>query len=173
VQSLVDERPHPLHVLVTWSPPVATISGLSGQGLDALWDAVLDHRRKLTATGVQRGAVFGRRRHGAPHSLLAVGLVDGDHVGEFEDRDCPARASMPCGTRCSTTAASSPPRARSPPSAGLGAAGEALVQSLVDERPHPLHVLVPALGGDLARMVAAGERSPAAGADLIAELIGL
>ncbi len=30
---------------------MVTISGLANQGLDALWDVVLDHRRKLTATG--------------------------------------------------------------------------------------------------------------------------
>mgnify|MGYP001222864268 CR=1 FL=1 len=35
----------------TWVPPVLTVSGLTGQGLDALWDKVLDHRRRLEATG--------------------------------------------------------------------------------------------------------------------------
>ncbi|MDR1827698.1 MAG: methylmalonyl Co-A mutase-associated GTPase MeaB [Methylobacteriaceae bacterium] len=34
-----------------WYPPVMSISGLTGKGLDTLWDAVLDHRRKLTASG--------------------------------------------------------------------------------------------------------------------------
>ena len=44
-----------LHILAhgspTWTPPVLTISGLTGQGLDELWAKVLDHRRRLEATG--------------------------------------------------------------------------------------------------------------------------
>ncbi|HEX8168142.1 MAG TPA: methylmalonyl Co-A mutase-associated GTPase MeaB [Beijerinckiaceae bacterium] len=44
-----------LHILTpasaAWSPPVATVSGLKGEGLDALWATVLDHRARLTATG--------------------------------------------------------------------------------------------------------------------------
>jgi GTPase len=44
-----------LHILVpasaTWVPPVVTVSGLTGQGLDALWAQVLDHRARLDATG--------------------------------------------------------------------------------------------------------------------------
>jgi LAO/AO transport system kinase len=35
----------------TWAPPVITVSGLANVGLDALWQAVLEHRAKLTATG--------------------------------------------------------------------------------------------------------------------------
>jgi LAO/AO transport system kinase len=44
-----------LHILTpaspTWSPPVTTVSGLTGQGLDDLWAKVLDHRARMTATG--------------------------------------------------------------------------------------------------------------------------
>jgi LAO/AO transport system kinase len=44
-----------LHILApaspTWTPPVLTVSGLTGQGLDELWTKVLDHRRRLEATG--------------------------------------------------------------------------------------------------------------------------
>jgi LAO/AO transport system kinase len=44
-----------LHILTpaspTWTPPVVTVSGLTGAGLDALWEKVLDHRRRLAATG--------------------------------------------------------------------------------------------------------------------------
>jgi LAO/AO transport system kinase len=44
-----------LHILTpasaTWSPPVVTVSGLTGQGLDDLWAKVLDHRARMTATG--------------------------------------------------------------------------------------------------------------------------
>ncbi|MBV2365932.1 methylmalonyl Co-A mutase-associated GTPase MeaB [Streptomonospora nanhaiensis] len=34
-----------------WRPPVLTCSGLTGQGLDAFWQAVLDHRRALEDAG--------------------------------------------------------------------------------------------------------------------------
>jgi LAO/AO transport system kinase len=44
-----------LHILTpasaTWTPPVVTVSGLTGAGLDQLWETVLDHRRRLEATG--------------------------------------------------------------------------------------------------------------------------
>lgn len=44
-----------LHILApasqTWTPPVLTVSGLTGQGLDELWAKVLDHRKRLEATG--------------------------------------------------------------------------------------------------------------------------
>jgi LAO/AO transport system kinase len=44
-----------LHILApasaTWTPPVFTVSGLTGQGLDELWSKVLDHRKRLEATG--------------------------------------------------------------------------------------------------------------------------
>lgn len=35
----------------TWTPPVITCSGLTGDGLDALWDQVLEHRRLMSASG--------------------------------------------------------------------------------------------------------------------------
>jgi pyruvate dehydrogenase E2 component (dihydrolipoamide acetyltransferase) len=51
-----------LHILTpasaTWSPPVVTISGLHGKGLDDLWSKIEDHRQKLTATG----EIFERRK---------------------------------------------------------------------------------------------------------------
>ncbi|HZH12054.1 MAG TPA: methylmalonyl Co-A mutase-associated GTPase MeaB [Microvirga sp.] len=44
-----------LHILAPaspiWTPPVLTISGLTGQGLDELWTKVLDHRKRLEASG--------------------------------------------------------------------------------------------------------------------------
>jgi LAO/AO transport system kinase len=107
-----------LHILTpasaTWAPPVTTISGLSGQGLDALWDAVLDHRRKLTATG----EIAAKRREQDVKWMWA----------------------------------------------------------LVHERLHQRltgSAEVRRQTADAERMVAAGERSPAAGADLIAETVGL
>jgi LAO/AO transport system kinase len=44
-----------LHILSprspTWSPPVATCSALTGDGIAALWERVLDHRKRMTASG--------------------------------------------------------------------------------------------------------------------------
>ncbi len=37
-----------------WPPPVVTVSGQTGTGLDALWDRILTHRRKLTESGERR-----------------------------------------------------------------------------------------------------------------------
>ncbi|MCG8545387.1 MAG: methylmalonyl Co-A mutase-associated GTPase MeaB [Alphaproteobacteria bacterium] len=34
-----------------WTPPVVTCSALENQGLDALWETVLDHRERMTASG--------------------------------------------------------------------------------------------------------------------------
>jgi LAO/AO transport system kinase len=41
-----------------WSPPVVTYSALTGDGIGGLWEAVLDHRARLTASG----ALEARRR---------------------------------------------------------------------------------------------------------------
>ena len=44
-----------LHILKprspNWAPPVVTYSALTGDGIAALWQKVLDHREKLTASG--------------------------------------------------------------------------------------------------------------------------
>jgi LAO/AO transport system kinase len=44
-----------LHILTprspTWAPPVVTYSALTGDGIPALWQSVLDHRRQLEASG--------------------------------------------------------------------------------------------------------------------------
>src|SRR5699024_8191547 len=42
---------------VSWVPPVLTCSGLSGEGLDAVWQQVLRHAEQLTG----RGELFRRR----------------------------------------------------------------------------------------------------------------
>ncbi len=43
-----------LHILTpastNWTPPVVTVSGLTGQGLDELWGRVLDHRGRMEAS---------------------------------------------------------------------------------------------------------------------------
>ncbi len=51
-----------LHILSprspNWSPPVVTCSALTGEGVAALWEHILDHRRRLTSSGefaVRRG----------------------------------------------------------------------------------------------------------------------
>ena len=44
-----------LHILSprspNWSPPVVTCSALTGEGIEALWGHVLDHRARLAASG--------------------------------------------------------------------------------------------------------------------------
>jgi len=44
-----------LHILTprsaAWSPPVVTCSGLTGDGIPQLWDAVLDHRTRMIKSG--------------------------------------------------------------------------------------------------------------------------
>jgi LAO/AO transport system kinase len=44
-----------LHILSprspTWSPPVVTCSALTGDGIVALWEQVLDHCKRMTASG--------------------------------------------------------------------------------------------------------------------------
>jgi LAO/AO transport system kinase len=44
-----------LHILAprspNWSPPVITCSALTGDGMETLWAHILDHRRRLTASG--------------------------------------------------------------------------------------------------------------------------
>ncbi len=40
-------------VTPTWTPPVVTCSGLTGEGVTAVWDLVESHRSKLLATGEQ------------------------------------------------------------------------------------------------------------------------
>jgi len=43
----------------TWSPPVLTCSALTLAGADTLWETILDHRRRLSATG----ELNDKRRH--------------------------------------------------------------------------------------------------------------
>jgi LAO/AO transport system kinase len=51
-----------LHILTPrlaeWQPPVVTYSALTGAGIAALWEHILDHRRRLSASG----AFAARRR---------------------------------------------------------------------------------------------------------------
>jgi LAO/AO transport system kinase len=51
-----------LHILTPriaeWQPPVVTYSALTGRGIKEIWDGVVTHRKKLTATG----AFAARRR---------------------------------------------------------------------------------------------------------------
>src|ERR1700730_2493271 len=51
-----------LHILTPrlaeWQPPVVTYSALTGDGLPDIWDRILDHQRRLSATG----AFAARRR---------------------------------------------------------------------------------------------------------------
>ena len=44
-----------LHILTprspNWAPPVVTYSALTGDGIEQLWEKVLEHKTKLTGTG--------------------------------------------------------------------------------------------------------------------------
>jgi LAO/AO transport system kinase len=44
-----------LHILqpvsATWSPPVVLVSGLANEGLDAMWARIIEHRRRMQASG--------------------------------------------------------------------------------------------------------------------------
>jgi LAO/AO transport system kinase len=44
-----------LHILSprspNWSPPVVTCSALKGDGIEKLWSHILDHRKRLAASG--------------------------------------------------------------------------------------------------------------------------
>jgi len=66
-----------LHMLMpnspNWSPPVLTCSALEHTGIDKIWETILDHRAKLTASGE-----IARKRQSQAldwlHSLLDEGL---------------------------------------------------------------------------------------------------
>ena len=54
-QAAAAEYMSALHILQpgseVWSPPVVMISGLAGEGLEAMWDRVLEHRRRTIGAG--------------------------------------------------------------------------------------------------------------------------
>jgi len=68
-----------LHFLMpvtrTWQPPVLACSGQTNQGLDAIWQTVLDHRAKLSATG-ELGARRRRQAVAWMWALIEEGLKE-------------------------------------------------------------------------------------------------
>ena len=54
-RAAASEYRNALHILTpaspNWKPPVIRVSGLSGFGIDGLWDKIVEHRRRLTETG--------------------------------------------------------------------------------------------------------------------------
>jgi LAO/AO transport system kinase len=60
---------------VDWSPPVLTCSALNMDGIDEVWETVLDHHRKLSATGILEGK---RKKQALAwmRTLLEEGLKD-------------------------------------------------------------------------------------------------
>lgn len=64
-----------LHILQptspVWSPPVVLISGLAGEGLDAMWDKIVEHRRRTTEAGE-----FAKRRRGQQVKWMWAMLED-------------------------------------------------------------------------------------------------
>jgi LAO/AO transport system kinase len=81
-----------LHILTpaskAWAPPVVTVSGLTGDGLDDLWARVLDHRERLGATG----EIAGRRR---AQDLKWMWALVQERVQERLRRDEAVRARVP------------------------------------------------------------------------------
>lgn len=61
-----------MHFLVpstpTWTPPVLTCSAREMKGIDAIWETVLEHRKKLTATG----ELEEKRRHQAIEWMWSI-----------------------------------------------------------------------------------------------------
>lgn len=57
----------------TWTPPVVTCSGLTGDGLNALWGHVLEHRRLMSASG-ELAARRADQRVRWMHAMLAERL---------------------------------------------------------------------------------------------------
>ena len=71
---------HALHLMApatpTWSPPVLTCSGLADIGLDSIWEQILSHRDRLSATG----EFTEKRRHQQVRwmwSMIGDRLMDG------------------------------------------------------------------------------------------------
>ena len=60
---------------LTWRPPVLSCSALEMTGIDVIWETVLDHRKKLTATG---GLEANRKRQAVDWmwSLVKEGLKE-------------------------------------------------------------------------------------------------
>ena len=61
-QAAAAEYMSALHILqpasAVWSPPVVLISGLAGEGLDAMWEKIVEHRGRT----IQAGEFANRRR---------------------------------------------------------------------------------------------------------------
>ena len=71
---------HALHLMApatpTWSPPVLTCSALADIGLDSIWEQILSHRDRLSATG----EFTEKRRHQQVRwmwSMIGDRLMDG------------------------------------------------------------------------------------------------
>jgi len=94
-----------LHIITPpgalWTPPVLTISGLTGQGLDVLWGKVLDHRAKLEAAG----ALAAKRR--AQDAKWMWALVH-ERMHQRLTRDAALRARVPAIERAVAEGAISP-----------------------------------------------------------------
>ncbi len=58
-----------------WTPPVMTCSALTNEGLPKIWDTIVEHRERLTATG-ERAARRQRQQIGWMWSLIGDGLLD-------------------------------------------------------------------------------------------------
>ena len=76
-----------LHILTpqskNWSPPVLTISGLTGQGLEALWQNILDYQKAMVESGEwdeKRRAQAVKWMHDMVENRLLAGLRDNETI---------------------------------------------------------------------------------------------
>lgn len=79
-----------LHILKpqspNWSPKVLTISGLTGEGLDSLWELVLSHKTALTESGEweeRRRAQDVNWMHDMIEERLLAGLYERAEISEL------------------------------------------------------------------------------------------
>ncbi len=94
-RSAASELTGALHLLTGPAPPVLTCSGLTGDGIDALWSAVLAHRDQLGQDGLQH-------RRAAQQWALAQRMVADELDRRF--RDSPAVAAIGAQVRESVLA---------------------------------------------------------------------
>ena len=89
-QQAASEYRAALHILKpqspNWSPPVITISGLTGKGLDQLWQNILDHSQALSKSGEweekRAGQAVKWMHEMVEHQLLSV-LKEDDALVEL------------------------------------------------------------------------------------------
>ena len=103
-----------------WQPPVLTVSGLTGAGLDELWTQIRSHRDRLTASGE-----FAARRQGQAVRWMHDMIADKLHALMLSEPNVSETlARMETGVRSGELA----------PTAAVGQVIEAFIRSLRSSR---------------------------------------